>query len=155
MTDDHTKRTKAILTSITNCTTVACIFREHYAAKCDYGIPLKTVADNGPQFLLMFFVVVCSTIGVNNITTTEWHPQTSSQAERFNSTVNWRLRHSLCKNQTEWDTYPLPVTYTYNIQVRRYIEVYAFRLVHTRTSPRLATILPSHVPVSSDDDMVS
>lgn len=77
--------TKAIPTVRTIATTVACIFIEQWVA--NYSILSTLLTEIRPQFLSKFFVAVCSTLGVQNITTTEYQPQTSGPSEGFNSTL--------------------------------------------------------------------
>lgn len=75
--------TKAIPNTKTNATTTARII----LGQCveNYGKLSKLFTDNGLQFVSKFFVVVCSTPGVTNITTTEY--QKSLTAKRNVPTV--------------------------------------------------------------------
>lgn len=93
----------------------------------NYAMPYRLLTDNDPQFRLKCFVALCSTLGDNNISTTEYHLQTKCQVERFNSTLMTRLRHYVFEDQTDEDTYLLPLTYAYNIQVDRSIRVSSLR----------------------------
>lgn len=92
---------------------------------------------------------------MNKITITVYYPQTSNQAERFNSTTVLRLRHYVSVHQTDWEIYLLPLTYTLNLQVRRYVNVYLFSPVVTRTPSGPATDVPKHRSLMSDDDAAS
>lgn len=55
-----------------------------------YGIPSKPLVDDGAKFLSKYSAELCSTLGMNNFINTEYHSQTDSQMERFNSTlISW------------------------------------------------------------------
>lgn len=51
------------------------------------------------------FVVLCSTLKVNSITTTKYHRRTIGQVEQFNSTIVIRLCHYVSEHQKYYDTY--------------------------------------------------
>lgn len=89
MTNRYINLSKAIPTNGISATTVARIAFERRVA--NYGISIKPVNDSGSKFVSKFFEMVCGTLGVNNNTTIEHMPQTSFQAERFNSTLISRL----------------------------------------------------------------
>jgi len=42
-----------------------------------YGPPDTVLTDNGPQFASLFFQGVCNVIGIRNLYTTTYHPQTN------------------------------------------------------------------------------
>lgn len=139
MMDQYTGFMKAILTPKTNSTLVARIILEHWVGH--FGISSKLFTDNGPQFVLKFFLAVCSTLEVKNITTTECHPENHSRMERFNSTIVSRLCHNVTVHQADWDTHLLPLTSVYNVQAQKSIKVCPFSLVLTRTAFGPATIV--------------
>lgn len=102
-----------------------------------------------------FLVAVCSPIGVNNITPTEYQSQTNGQAESFISTVIFRLHQYVSGHLTDWNTYLLLLMYSYNIQVHMSIKASSFSLALTRILPELATVVPKQVRLVSDDDIAS
>lgn len=79
-------------------------------------------------------MAVCRTLGVNNNNTTEYHPQTNDQTDRSNSIFISLLCHYVSKHQTNCDTYLLPLTYAYKVQIHRFIKVSPFRLALTPPS---------------------
>lgn len=99
------------------------------------------------------FVAACSTLAVNKITITEYHPQTSRQAERLNSTFLLRLRHYVSEHQTDWDTFQLPLAYAYNVQIYRSVKVSPFSLALTQTPPGRAAVIPKRTNLATDDDV--
>lgn len=96
-----------------------------------------------------------STLGVNNIATTEYHPQTYGQEEHFNATLMSQLRHYVSEHETDRATYLLPSMYAYNVQLHRPIKVPLFTLVLTRLPSGPATLSPGRINLSTDDDMTS
>lgn len=88
MTDHYTKPAEAVL-STKKATTVAQIFIEYYLAR--YNIPSRFLAIKCSQFLPKLFLEVCSTLRINNITTTKFSLQTKDQAKHFDLTVIFRL----------------------------------------------------------------
>lgn len=119
-TDRYTELTKKISTTETYATTVVRIFLEYWVTTC--GIRSKLLTDNGSQFVSNFFVAVCNTLSVNNITTTEFHRQSSCHVKCFNSTLISRLHHYVSEYQMDSDNYLLSLTHVYYEQVDRSIK---------------------------------
>lgn len=132
ITYSYTKLTKAIPTTNTIPVTVAFIFLENWAA--NYFIPSNLLTENDLQFVSKFLAAVCSTLGLNNITTTEFHPQAKGLAERFISTSISQYRHHMFEPQTDSDNYPLPLTYAYDVQMCRFMKVSPYSSTLTRTA---------------------
>lgn len=83
MTDRYTKLMNFITTQKTSTTAGARITFDHWLA--NFGILSISLTKKGPQFVSKFFLAVCSTLAVNNITTIRYHSEINGQAERFNS----------------------------------------------------------------------
>ncbi len=60
-----------------------------------------------------FLTHVCQMLGVKNVFTTRYHPQTNVQAEWFNHTIFASLRHCEADHQKEWDLYAETVAFAY------------------------------------------
>ena len=103
-----------------------------------YGPPVKVLSDNGKQFTAKFFMDVCRILGVKNVFTTTYHPQTNGQAERFNRTILTALRHYTAEHPKDWDLFTDALTYAYNTQVHSTTQVAPFELVVSRKPPPLA-----------------
>lgn len=54
-----------------------------------------------------------------------------------------------------WSTYPLALTYVYNLQLHKSIEVYPFSLTLTRTTPRPTSITKRGTNLATNDEMSS
>ena len=100
-----------------------------------YGIPNTLLTDNGPQFIAEFFEFICAVIGIKRLAITAYHAQTNGQTERYNQTLEKRLRHYVNEHQDDWDLYVQPLTYAYNAQVHRSTGTSPFSLVLTRHPP--------------------
>lgn len=119
-TDHHIELTKAKPTSKINATTVARFFLEHWMP--NYDISSKILTGNNSEFVANFFGVVCSTLGMDNITTTEYHTHTAGQVKRFSTALISRLRHYVSENETDRDTFLLQSTNAYNVHVYKSIQ---------------------------------
>lgn len=96
-----------------------------------YSIPGSKLTDNGPQFISEFFEFICPSIGVKRNAITAYHAQSNGQTERYNQTLETRLRHFVSERQDDWDRYVQSLTYAYNTQVH----------VSTGTTPFSLTLM--------------
>ena len=130
ISDRFSKMTRAIpLKSITSMT-VARAFVENWIYP--YGPPAYLLSDNSGQFASKFFQKICQIMGIRNLFTTAYHPQTNGQVERFNRTILSGIRHYVVEHQRKWDEYCGPLTYAYNTQVHRSTGCTPFELVLSR-----------------------
>lgn len=82
----------------------------HHRLVPNFGILLKVLTDNGPQFTSKFFQEIFEELGVKPLTTTECRPETNGQVERFNATIILRLCHYIAKHQQDWDSHVVTPT---------------------------------------------
>ena len=97
-----------------------------------YGPPLSVLADNGQQFVAKLFQATCKILGISNVFTTTYHPQTNGQAERFNRTILKALRHYVAEHPKDWDIFTDALTYAYNTQTHSATKLSPFELVLSR-----------------------
>ena len=133
VTDRFTKLTQVAPLRTITAYHVAVAFCEVWVFK--YGIPRTLLSDNGPQFASKFFTHVCQTLGVTNVFTSAYHPQTNGQVERYNRTLLAMLRNYVNDNQNDWDEYASALTYAYNTSVHRSTRTTPFDLVLSRPPP--------------------
>ena len=69
-----------------------------------YGIPADFVSDRDPKFCSEFFTYWCKLLGVVQLKSSGYHPQTDGQTERMNRTIQQVMRFMVMPNQTNWDT---------------------------------------------------
>lgn len=69
------------------------------------------MTDNYPQSVSEFFAALCASSETKRITTTDYHPQASGQAERFDRTLAARLQRYIGEHQTDCDSHVRQLTY--------------------------------------------
>jgi hypothetical protein len=62
------------------------------------------LTDRGSNLTSSFFREVCKILGVKQITTTAYHPQTNGALERYHKTMRRGLSHYINAAGTNWDT---------------------------------------------------
>ena len=127
MTDRFTKLTQVVPMKKITAQHVAIAFVEHWVFK--YGPPKTLLSDNGSNFASKLFQRMCSYIGVANMYTSTYHPQTNGQVERYNRTILAMLRNYVNEHQDDWDEYVTALTYAYNTSVHRSTGTTPFDLV--------------------------
>ena len=75
------------------------------AIVCRYGLPEKMLSDLGRQFISSLMVEVCLRLGIEQVFTSPYHPQTNGMVERFNGTLKRMLAKMISQQQTDWDDY--------------------------------------------------
>ena len=101
ITDRFSKWTRAIAMSETTAPDVAIRF---FADWCSiFGAPLMLLSVNGPQFRARMFQSFCLALGIKQLFTTPYHPNTNGQTERFNRTLLDMMIHFVADHQTDWD----------------------------------------------------
>ena len=103
-----------------------------------YGPPLLLLADNGKQSISKLFHEICRLLGVKNLFTTTYHPQTNGQVERFNRTIIAAIRHYVSDHPHDWDLFTDALTYACNTQPHDSTSIAPFELVLSRPPPRLS-----------------
>ena len=127
MTDRFTKLTQVVPMKKITAQHVAIAFVEHWVFK--YGPPKTLLSDNGSNFASKFFQRMCSYIGVANMYTSTYHPQTNGQVERYNRKILAMLRNYVNEHQDDWNEYVTALTYAYNTSVHRSTGTTPFDLV--------------------------
>lgn len=144
MTDKYIILTKTVSRQKILSTAFARFIIEHWMSSLCLSSNLLT--DNAPQSISEVFVAFRSTFMVQNVTSTEYHQQISSQAESYSPTIVSRLSHYVSKHQTDWDTYSLPMAYEHNVQVYRSTKGPSFSLALKAASSGLRPV-PSNAPL--------
>ena len=103
-----------------------------------YGPPLLLLADNGKQFISKLFQEIFRLLGVKNLFTATYHPQTNGQVERFNWTILAAIRHSVSDHQHDWGLFTEALTYAYNTQPHDSTSIAPFELVLSQPPPPLS-----------------
>jgi transposase InsO family protein len=68
-----------------------------------HGMPSSILTDRGTQFTSKFFVQCCNLLGVKQLMSTAYHPQTDGGTEIVNRTFEEALRRFIGPDQDDWD----------------------------------------------------
>jgi len=97
-----------------------------------HGPPDTVLTDNGPQFASLFFQCVCNPMGIRNLYTSTYDPQTNGQVERFNKTLVDMFMHYIEDHQDNWDELVSVLALAYNSRPHRTTGVAPLALVTPR-----------------------
>ena len=67
-----------------------------------YGLPEKILSDQGCNFEIQLVADLCKLMGMQEILTSLYHPQTNGQCERFNSSLINMLGMLPPEKKSEW-----------------------------------------------------
>jgi len=110
--DRFSKLVRAVpLAGITAMDVSSAFFRDWISV---YGPPDTVLTDNGPQFASLFFQGVCNFMGIRNLYTSTYHPQSNGQVERFNKTLVDMFMHYIEDHQDDWDELVSVLALAYN-----------------------------------------
>jgi len=116
-----------------------------------YGPPNTVLPDTGPQFASLLFQGVCNLMGIRNLYTSTYHPQTNGQVERFNKTLMDMLMHYIEDHQDNWDELESVLALAYNSRPQRSTGVAPMDLV---TSRRLSHFSLERMPDGNTPDPI-
>ena len=146
--DRYTKLVRTIPLSSISSNKVTLAFLKHWVFV--YGPPVSVLSDNGKQFTARLFVDTCRFLGIKNVFTTTYHPQTNGQVERFNRTILSALRHYVAEHPRDWDLFSDALTYAYNTQAHASTMLAPFELVLSRPPPAIS--IESRPTMDAADD---
>lgn len=138
MTDRYLKLKRAMPTGQTKSSHVANVFFNSWVVL--YGISAYVLMKNEAQLTSKLFAMLCTMLGVKELTTTASHRQTNGQVKRYNLTIVTQLRHFIAENQKYWDTYAQKITIAYNAEANKSTNTAFFSLVilqHTSESTKV------------------
>lgn len=67
------------------------------------GIPTEILTDQGKNFQSSIMKELCQQLGINQLRTTAYHPQTDGAVEKFNKTLGDMLTAHVANNPPQWD----------------------------------------------------
>ena len=68
-----------------------------------HGIPKEILTDNGTNFISTYIRKLYEILGIKQVLTTPFHPQTNGVTERFNGTLISMLRRFVRDDVNQWD----------------------------------------------------
>ena len=99
--DYLTKWPEVFATSDQTALTIARLLVEHIISR--HGVPTELLSDRGPSFMSHLLQEVCAMMGVKQVNTTAYHPQTDGLVERFNRILTDMLSKTVEKGGRDWD----------------------------------------------------
>lgn len=67
-----------------------------------HGLPDTVVSDRGPQFVALFWKILCLRLGTSRLLSTAFHPETDGQTEISNASMEQYLRAYTSYQQDDW-----------------------------------------------------
>jgi transposase InsO family protein len=84
-----------------------------------YGVPLRLLSDQGPEFESALIQELCKSYGIEKLRTSSYQPRTNGTCERFHRTLNSMLAKVVSESQRNWDRHVAPVMAAYRSTVHR------------------------------------
>jgi transposase InsO family protein len=79
-----------------------------------HGLPLQIISDRGVQFAAKLFQEWCQLLGIQSSISTTYHPQTDSQTERVNQSLEQYLHCYVDYQQDNWSRLLFSTEFAYN-----------------------------------------
>lgn len=70
---------------------------------CRYGVPQTLLSDQGTNFQSSLVKELLKRLGVKQVRTSSYHPQTNGSVERLNRVIATIMTHYVSSHQTNWD----------------------------------------------------
>jgi len=79
-----------------------------------HGIPRAILSDRGPQFVSRFIEDLMKALGIKQMLSTTYHPQTDRQTEQINQEIGIFLRYYVNYQQDNWTEWLAVAEFQYN-----------------------------------------
>lgn len=112
-----------------------------------HGVPVELLSDRGAAFLSHLLKEVCGLLGIHQLNTTSYHPQTDGLVERFNRTLTDMLAKRVDKSGRDWDSHLPYVLFAYRTSRQEWTGESRFFQLYGH-DPRLPTELRIDTPVT-------
>jgi len=119
ITDAFTKYVELVALENKEAATVAEAIFNRWV--CRYGVPLDIVTDQGREFCAQLSESLFKKLGAHHFKTAPYHPQTNSQAEVANKTIQKYLASFVDDTTLDWELYLFPLMFSYNTSFHRSI----------------------------------
>ncbi|KAF8700017.1 hypothetical protein RHS03_06926, partial [Rhizoctonia solani] len=115
-----------------------------------YGMPKKTVLDQGRVFNNKFLKALYQQLGIDPHFSSAYHPQSNGQTERVNPTVKHFLRAYLGINQKDWVRWLPMAEFAYNNAVHSSTGKSPFKALYGWEPALTPSNIPTNVPEAND-----
>ena len=127
--------------------TVATLLVEHVISR--HGVPAELLSDRGQNFLSVLMAEVCTIMGIHQVNTTAYHPQTDGLVKRFHRTLTNMLAKVVERNGRDWDHHLPYVLFAYRTSVQASTGESPFFLMYGRDA-RLPTATDITAPTERE-----
>ena len=110
-----------------------------------HGCPARILPNQGPQFSGEVLQALATQLGIQQIFTSPYHPQTNGLTERMNKTIKQQLTAFIDPLHTTWDLILPFITHAYNTSVQASTRISPFRALYGR-DPRLPPDIKVDLP---------
>ena len=117
-----------------------------------FDIPKSLQSDNGPHFASTVLKTVCEQLGIKQIFSSLWHPQSQGQVERQNDTLNNCLAIVVSEHPDSWSDLLSMVAYAFNSGKSATMEFSPFELLFKQQPKRPESLLPPEADMNNDED---
>ena len=118
-----------------------------------FDIPHSLQSDNGPHFASTVLKTVCEQLGIQQIFSSPWHPQSQGQVERQNDTLNNCLAVLVSDHPDSWPTMLPMVAYAFNSGKSATTDLSPFELLFKQKPNRPESfLLPPERNENDDED---
>ncbi|KAE9522252.1 hypothetical protein AGLY_017349, partial [Aphis glycines] len=95
-----------------------------------YGVPKYFCSDRGTHFKNKEVDYACKKLGITQIFSSAYHPQTQGMTELMNKIICNSLSHYVNENQKDWSLYYKMIIFAYNTSPSSRLKVSPFYLLH-------------------------
>ena len=121
----------------------------------EHGVPEVLITDQGTNFRSKLMETLCKQLGIKQIQTTAYHPQTDGSAESHNKTLMDIIACYVEKEPLKWDEYLKFATFSYNTSEHASLEETPFYLLYGRDAREPSDPLePPRFKLATDENTI-
>jgi len=95
-----------------------------------FGVPKYFCSDRGTHFKNKKVEYTCKKLGIEQIFSSTYHPQTNGMTELVNKITCSSLTHYVNENQKQWSQYYKMIVFAYNTCPSSRLKISSFYLLH-------------------------
>ena len=105
-----------------------------------YGTPTNILTDQGTNFESSLIKSLCTSLKINKLRSTAYHPSTNGLVERVNRTIKQMLSCYVNYEHTDWDKYLNQLIYAYNTSVQQTNGISPYEIIFGRKPVMLEVV---------------
>ena len=134
ITDHFMQHVKIIVTPNKSAKMTATTFWNEFIT--NYSFPEKLLTDQGCNLESQLIKELCKVVHIHKVQTTPYHPETTSQCERFNQMLITMISMLESYEKQHWQDYLLTLVHAYNCSKNNAMDFIPYYLMY-RCKPRL------------------